>query len=129
MARNNCVPIAVFWPWLAYTHIYGIQPLGYLVRSTMGLKQKAAKEVFADFLSKAELLPDQITFLNQIIDYLVKNGTMDPKAMFDTPFTNINDEGLTGLFDQENSDIVVELVRKVKQNIVATDADVKQKNG
>ena len=112
-----------------YTHIYGSQPLGYLVRSTMGLKQKAAKEVFADFLNRAELLPDQITFLNQIIDYLVKNGTMDPKAMFDTPFTNINDEGLTGLFDQEGSDIVVELVRKVKQNIVATDTNAKLQNG
>jgi hypothetical protein len=54
---------------------------------------------------------------------------MDPKAMFDTPFTNINDEGLTGLFDQENSDIVVELVRKVKQNIVATETNSKFKNG
>ena len=49
--------------------------------------------------------------------------------MFDTPFTNINDEGLTGLFDQEGSDIVVELVRKVKQNIVATDTNAKLQNG
>lgn len=104
-----------------YEDIYGGKPLGVLVRATMGLKKNAAKEVFAKFLSKTKLLPDQITFLNQIIDYLIKNGTMDPKIMFETPFTNIDDEGLTGLFDQENSETVVKLVKAVNQNTFAED--------
>jgi type I restriction enzyme R subunit len=92
------------------------KPLGLLVRSVVGLSRSAAKEAFADFLSKANLLPDQITFLDQIVDYLVKNGTMEPKAMFDTPFTHLHDEGLTGVFDDDESSNVVELVKRVNKN-------------
>jgi len=99
-----------------YEAAYGEQPLGLLVRSTVGLSRKAAKEAFAEFLSGAPLHPDQITFLDQVVDYLVKNGTMEPKAMFDTPFTHINDEGLSGLFDDDESARVVRLVRRVNKN-------------
>ncbi len=99
-----------------YITTYGEQPLGVLVRSTVGLSRKAAKEAFAEFLSGAPLHPDQITFLDQVIDYLVKNGTMEPKAMFDTPFTHINHEGLSGLFDDEESAKIVRLVRRINNN-------------
>ena len=57
-----------------YEALYGDQPLGLLVRSVVGLSQKAAKEAFAEFLAEAPLHPDQMTFLDQIVDYLVKNG-------------------------------------------------------
>jgi len=102
-----------------YEEIYGNRPLGLLVRSTVGLSRRAAKDAFAEFLSKANLLPDQITFLDQIVDYLVKNGTMEPNALFDTPFTHIHDEGLAGVFDERQSANVVRLVSKVKTNAEA----------
>ena len=105
----------------AYEEIYGDRPLGMLVRATVGLSQKAAKEAFASFLSKAALHPDQIAFLDQIVDYLVKNGTMEPKAMFDSPFTHINDEGLTGLFDDDESANVVRLLKEVNEKAIAND--------
>jgi len=60
--------------------------------------------------------PDQITFLNQIVEYLVKNGTMNPKVMFDTPFTHINDQGISGVFDNDSSQKVIELVRHINDN-------------
>jgi len=87
-----------------------------LVRSVVGLNRKAAKEAFSEFLSKAPMHPDQITFLNQIVDYLVKNGTMNPKVMFDTPFTHINDQGISGVFDNDSSQKVIELVRHINGN-------------
>lgn len=108
-----------------YIAVYGEQPLGLLVRSTVGLSRKAAKEAFAEFLSDAPLHPDQISFLDQVVDYLAKNGTMEPKAMFDTPFTHINDEGLSGLFDEEESTKIVRLVRRVNQNAGAEISDDK----
>jgi len=99
-----------------YDEIYGDRPLGMLVRSTVGLSRRAAKDAFAEFLSKATLLPDQITFLDQIVDYLVKNGTMEPKALFETPFTHIHDEGLAGVFDDDQSTNVVRLIGEVNTN-------------
>ena len=60
--------------------------------------------------------PDQITFLDQVVDYLVKNGMMEPKAMFDTPFTHINEQGVAGLFNEGESRKVIELVRHINKN-------------
>lgn len=97
--------------------VYGDKPLGILVRSVVGLSRKAAKEAFAEFLSDGKALhPDQHTFLEQIVDYLVKNGTMEPKAMFETPFTHINDLGVAGVFDDETSKKVIDLVKHINQN-------------
>jgi len=65
----------------------------------------------------APLLPDQISFLNEVVDYLVKNGTMEPKAMFDTPFTNFNTSGIAGLFNEEDSIKVINIVRHINENV------------
>ncbi|WP_085906298.1 DEAD/DEAH box helicase family protein [Kiloniella majae] len=104
-----------------YEDLYGDKPLGILVRSVVGLSRKAAKEAFAEFLSEAPMHPDQISFLDQIVDYLVKNGTMEPKAMFDAPFTHINEQGVTGLFNEDESKKVVELVRHINRNARSID--------
>ncbi len=55
----------------------------------------------------------------EVDEYLSRNGTMEPKIMFDTPFTLINDQGI---FDEHESKKVIELVRHVNEN-----ADVKQR--
>jgi hypothetical protein len=38
-----------------------------------------------------------------VVNYLVKNGVMEPKAMFDTPFTNINDQVVLGVYGGKES--------------------------
>ncbi len=52
----------------------------------------------------------------------MENGTREPKIMFDTPFTLINDQGISGIFDEDESKKVIELVRHVNEN-----ADVDQR--
>jgi type I restriction enzyme, R subunit len=99
-----------------FEKLYGDRPLGILVRSVVGLDRRAAKEAFGEFLDGALLHPDQITFLDQIVDYLVKNGTMEPKAMFETPFTHINDQGIAGVFNNDESDKVIRLVQNINDN-------------
>jgi len=99
-----------------YEHIFGEKPLGVLVRSVVGLSRKAAKEAFSEFLSEAPLHPDQMAFLDEIVEYLVRNGTMEPRVMFDTPFTHINDQGIAGVFDADMSKKVVELIRHINDN-------------
>ena len=61
-------------PREAYQAIYGDEPLGVLVRSIVGLDRDAAMAVFAEFLQQAPLHPDQIRFLQEVVEYLVKNG-------------------------------------------------------
>ncbi|MDO8437306.1 MAG: type I restriction-modification enzyme R subunit C-terminal domain-containing protein [Nitrosomonas sp.] len=73
-----------------YTNIYGQEPLGKLVRSVVGLDHNATKAVFAGFLAQHPTLhADQMAFSNEIVDYLVKNGVMEPRVIFETPLTVI----------------------------------------
>lgn len=109
-AENGAIPRE------EYEQLFGEKPLGVLVRSVVGLSRNAAKAAFAEFLAEVPLHPDQIAFLDEVVEYLVKNGTMEPKVMFDTPFTHINDLGIAGVFDQDMSKKVIELVRHINDN-------------
>ena len=90
-----------------------------MVRAVVGLNRNAAKKAFAEFLDSSPLHPDQITFLNEIVEYLVKNGTMEPKEMYQSPFTLLNDKGVTGAMGEEMASKVVELVREINKNAEA----------
>ncbi len=88
---------------------YGDRPLGVFIRSIVGLDIKAAQEAFADFINAGTFSGDQITFINKIITYLSKNGTIDKQMLFESPFTDEHYEGLTGVFKRETE--VIQLVR------------------
>ena len=41
---------------------------------------------------------------------------MEPKVMFNTPFTHINDQGLAGIFKDKESKKIIDIVRHVNEN-------------
>ncbi|MCH7695690.1 MAG: restriction endonuclease subunit R, partial [Proteobacteria bacterium] len=99
-----------------YEKIYGETPLGYLVRSMIGLNRSAAKKVFAEFMEKAPLHPEQISFLDEVIEYLVHNGVMEPRIMFEIPFIHFHDKGVVGMFGERSAEEIVDLVECVNEN-------------
>ena len=67
----------------------GKKPLGEFVREIVGLDMKAAKEAFAKYLDETYLDSRQIYFVNQIIEYIVRNGVMkDLSVLQEPPFTD-----------------------------------------
>jgi type I restriction enzyme R subunit len=95
---------------------FGEAPLGVFIRSIIGLDVKAAQEAFAGFLTAGNLKADQITFIQNIISYLAKNGTIDPGMLFEPPFTDINDQGLMGVFDDGASTKIISIIEKINEN-------------
>lgn len=72
-----------------YEAEYGKKPLGEFVRSIVGLDMNAAKEAFNLFLKDVNLDEKQIYFVNQIIEYIVRNGVMnDLSVLQESPFTD-----------------------------------------
>ena len=57
-----------------------------------------------------------MTFINNIISYLTKNGTIDKKILVESPFTNIHDQGLLGVFEDETAEKVIKLIDRINQN-------------
>lgn len=67
----------------------GAKPLGEFVREIVGLDMRAAKEAFSDYLNNANLDSRQIYFVNQIVEYIVRNGMMkDLSVLQEPPFTD-----------------------------------------
>lgn len=99
-----------------YLEEYGEQPLGNFIRSIIGLDEEAARGAFADFLQAGTLRADQMTFINQIITYLTKNGTIDKQMLFVPPFTNVNDQGLFGVFDDAEVGKVISIIDEINGN-------------
>lgn len=81
-----------------YDAQYGKTPLGELVRSIVGLNQKAANEAFSQFLNDAGLDSRQMYFVRQIVNYIVKNGMMkDLSVLQESPF--VDQGSISELFD------------------------------
>jgi len=95
---------------------FGEAPLGVFIRSIIGLDVKAAQDAFASFLTAGNLTANQITFIQNIISYLTKNGTIDPGMLFEPPFTDINDQGLMGVFDDGASTKIISIIEKINEN-------------
>lgn len=72
-----------------YEAEYGTKPLGEFVREIVGLDMAAAKAAFSQYLDGANLDSRQIYFVNQIVEYIVHNGTMkDLSVLQEPPFTD-----------------------------------------
>lgn len=77
-----------------YENEYGQKPLGEFVREVVGLDMNAAKAAFAEYLDETQLDSRQIYFVNQIVEYIVRNGMMkDLSVLQGPPFT---DQGSVG---------------------------------
>ena len=98
---------------------YGKKPLGAFIRGVTGLESAALNEAFAEFLQVGNLRADQMTFIKTIISYLTKNGTIDKSMLYESPFTDLNDQGISGVFDNDADLIkVVKVIDQINQNAV-----------
>lgn len=109
----------IFWKEVGtredYEKEYGEKPLGEFIREIIGLDMNAAKEAFADYLNETNMNSRQIYFVNQIVEYIVRNGILkDFSVLQESPFT---DKGsVVELFEDGN---VWAGIRKVIEQINA----------
>ena len=89
------------------------------VRTLVGLDRQATKRAFTELLDNRKLTADQFEFLNLIIDHLTARGIMDPKLLYETPFTDFDTKGVEGVF--EHSDVVrlVQILRDIEPKFAA----------
>lgn len=96
----------------------GNKPLGQFVRSIIGLEISAAKDVFSSILENQTLNSQQIKFIDLIVDFFTHEGYIEPKRLFESPFTDLDSQGITGLFDMATSGKIVTLIQEVNNNAI-----------
>ena len=93
--------------------------LGLFVRSLVGLDREAAKAAFSEFIAERTLSADQIEFVNLIIDHLTEKGQMDPGLLYESPFTDFDPMGVSGVFDMADAKAVVAVLQAVRGHAAA----------
>ena len=59
-----------------------------------------------------------MTFIKKIISYL-SHGTIDKAMLYEPPFTDLNDQGLSGIFDLDADIIkVVKIIDSINSNAI-----------
>ena len=72
--------------------------LAHFVRSLVGMDRTAAQAAFSQFLNDRSLTPQQIRFVEMVIDQLTARGVMDASALYEPPFINLHAGGPDELF-------------------------------
>jgi type I restriction enzyme R subunit len=93
--------------------------VGRFVRSLVGLDREAAKQAFASFLERRTLTADQLEFLNLIIDHLTARGIMEPRLLYEPPFTDFDAKGVEGVFPHGDVLQMVEVLRQIEARSAA----------
>jgi type I restriction enzyme, R subunit len=88
-----------------------------LIREIVGLDRQAAKQAFARYLEGTTFSANQIRFIENIIDILTKNGMMNPGLLYEFPFTDSHPEGLDGMFNEDEADRIVAIVRSFNASV------------
>jgi len=102
--------------------IANAQGLGRFIRSLVGLDQQAVQEAFAEFLGERTASSSQIDFVNLVISHLTRHGEMDPKLLFEAPFTDAAPQGPTQLFAPEQTKRLVGVIRSISDSAGAATA-------
>jgi type I restriction enzyme R subunit len=89
---------------------------GLFIRTVVGLDRVAAKDAFADFLDDKRYTADQIEFVNLVIDHLTERGVIEPRRLYESPFTDLSPTGPDALFDPTDVARLVDLVTKIRHN-------------
>jgi type I restriction enzyme, R subunit len=93
--------------------------LGVFVRSLVGLDRAAAKQALDGFIQGRTLTANQHEFLNMVIEHLTARGVMDPRLLYESPFTDLDPLGVAGLFNDAEVHELVRVLREVQGRAAA----------
>ena len=96
--------------------------LGLFIRSLVGLDRHAAMEAFAAYLDDSRFTVDQVRFVALIIDELTSSGVMEPRRLFESPYTDRAPTGPDVLFSEGEVEVIVDILHEVKAHAVPSGA-------
>lgn len=93
--------------------------LGLFIRSLVGLDREAAKDAFSAFLAGSTFTANQIEFIDLVIDHLIERGILDPRRLYESPFTDFDDQGVNGVFELSDVKALVKVINEIKSRAAA----------
>jgi type I restriction enzyme R subunit len=93
--------------------------LGLFVRSLVGLDRAAAKRALDGFSEGRKLTAHQHEFVNMIVEHLTARGVMDPRLLYESPFSDLDPLGIAGIFAEGEVVELIQILRDVESRAAA----------
>jgi type I restriction enzyme R subunit len=93
--------------------------LGLFLRSLIGLDRRAAKQAFSALTEGRTLNSNQTEFLDLVINHLTEKGVIDPARFYESPYTDLSDQGISGVFPQADVQRIIAVVQEIRLKAVA----------
>lgn len=93
--------------------------LGLFIRSLVGLDREAAKHALAEFMDGRTLSANQIEFIDMIIDHLTEHGIMAANRLYESPFTDLDGQGVSGIFSMPDVKKLVSILKSITSRAAA----------
>jgi len=93
--------------------------LGLFVRSLVGMDRQAAKNALGAFLTGGNLRANQIQFLDEVVNHLTEHGCMEPARLYESPYTDLNPQGVDGVFSTQQVDDLISILDDVRKRAIA----------
>ncbi len=94
------------------------QGLGIFIRSLVGLDREAATQAFSQFVSGTTATASQLEFITLIVEYLTENGVMEPARLYESPFTDISQQGPEAVFSASKVTAMVQVLDEIRRRAV-----------
>lgn len=95
------------------------QGLGIFIRSLVGLDRETAKQSFNQFVVGTTATASQLEFIDLIVQHLTENGVMDIDRLYESPFTDISQQGPEALFQPAKVTEMEQVLKEIRQRAVA----------
>jgi type I restriction enzyme R subunit len=77
------------------------------------------RTALAGFLAGRALTGSQLEFVNLIVDHLTEHDVVEPRRLYESPFTDVTPSGPEGLFDEAAIDQLVAVLDDIRQTAIA----------
>ena len=93
-----------------YAEAYGDTNIIKAVRNIVGLDKNVVSDIFYKYINDNRLNMKQIQFVKLLVDYVIKNGTIDMQKLTEQPFKNVGE-----VYDLFGNNI--DLFKEIKEDI------------
>lgn len=93
-----------------YAEAFGDTNIIKAVRNIVGLDKSVVSDIFYKYINDNRLNMKQIQFVKLLVDYVIKNGTIDMQKLTEQPFKNVGE-----VFELFGTDI--DLFKEIKSDI------------
>lgn len=72
-----------------------------------------------EFISSTTATPNQIEFIDLVVQELTQNGVMEPERLFQSPFKDLSAQGPIGVFPAAEVTKIIEVINSFRERAAA----------